>query len=254
MSKFDNRIGERKINTFGSEMVIVKYLDSNNVQVKFIDSDNYVLTTYDRFKKGSVKNVYDKSVFEVGFIGEGKYKVSENGKQTKQYLIWKSMLQRCYYKKLHDRCPTYKESSVYEEWHNFQNFAKWFDENYYTIDGERMELDKDILVKGNKTYSPDTCIFVPHRINTLFIKCDSSRGELPLGVCFDKVKKKYEVRCNDYPNKQKRIGRYSTPESAFFAYKAYKEQLIKQIANEYREKIPYNLYEVMMNYTIEIDD
>ena len=65
------------------------------------------------------------------------------------------------------------DCSVYEGWHNFQNFAKWYEDNYYEIEEEQMHLDKDILVKGNKVYSPDTCVFVPETINGLFVKSNA---------------------------------------------------------------------------------
>lgn len=42
-------------------------------------------------------------------------------------------------------------------------------------------LDKDILVAGNKIYSPETCLFVPNRINSLLIR-GVKTGPLPLGV------------------------------------------------------------------------
>jgi hypothetical protein len=100
-------------------------------------------------------------VYGVGFIGEGKFKSSLNGVRSKAHKTWTGMLERCYSEKCHARNPTYKECSVCDEWHNFQNFAKWFFKNY--IKG--FELDKDIKVKGNKIYSPDTCIFVSPKKN-----------------------------------------------------------------------------------------
>jgi hypothetical protein len=116
-----------------------------------------------------------------------------------------------------------------------------------------MELDKDILIKGNKIYSPDTCIFVPHEINMLFIKRNAKRGKYPIGVSYDKQKKKFEASCS-INNKQKRIGRFSTAEDAFNAYKIYKEGLIKQVATIYKAKIPYELYNALINYEVEITD
>ena len=80
------------------------------------------------------------------------------------------MLGRCYNEYNLKRRPTYKGCEVCDEWLNFQNFAEWFDNNYYTIDNEAVCLDKDILIKGNKTYSPEACVFVPITINSLFTK------------------------------------------------------------------------------------
>ena len=77
--------------------------------------------------------------------------------KDKCYKVWHSMMNRCYSKKYHSKFPTYQNCSVCNEWTYLSNFKRWFDENY--VDG--YVLDKDILVKGNKVYSPETCCFVP---------------------------------------------------------------------------------------------
>lgn len=202
------------------------------------------------------KNLYKKTAYGVGFIGEGNYKVSVKRVYTHQYIFWRTMLRRCYSSNFHNQSLTYKNCTVSSEWHNFQNFAKWFDENYYEIDGERMNLDKDILVKGNKVYSPDTCIFVPSIINNLFVKSDAARGMYPIGVSLSKesTKKPFRVLCSEGKRNQIYLGRFSTPEEGFRAYKVFKERVIKKFANEYKDKIPSRLYESMINYEVEITD
>jgi hypothetical protein len=235
-------------------MMIMEYNHCENILVKFIEHGNLVPATWQQFIRGAIKNVFDKTVYGVGYIGEGKYKVSINSKITPQYLIWKSMLMRCYNEKYQEKRPTYKYCEVTEEWHNFQNFATWYDENFYEIDGERMCLDKDILIRGNKRYSPENCVFVPECINNLFLKSEMKRGNLPLGVHFDKRASKYASKCSDGNKKDKHLGFHSTPNEAFQAYKVYKEQLIKQIADEYKNKIPSKLYEAMITYEVEITD
>ena len=169
----------------------------------------------------------------------------------KTYKTWQSLLQRCYDTKLHEKYPTYKNCTTCEEWHNFQNFAKWYDENYYEIDGEIMCLDKDILIKGNKVYSPETCIFVPRRINILFTKTDANRGNLPIGVTQKNDKYVITMRINKkfVSNKS-----YKTPQEAFKVYKYFKEKYIKEIADEYKDKIPVKLYNAMYKYKVEITD
>jgi hypothetical protein len=249
----DNRVGEINVNKHGSKMVIEKYNNARDMWVRFVDSGYLVNTRYEKFKSGGVKNVYDKTVLGIGFIGEGNYKVSENLVMTPQYMAWNSMISRCYSQSYQDKRPSYIGCSVANEWHNFQNFAKWYDENYYEIEGQRMNLDKDILQKGNKAYSPDTCVFVPSFINNLFIKSDHNRGEFPIGVSYSSKYKKYQVSCATN-GKSKLLGRFNTIEEAFFAYKTYKEELIKQIANEYKNQIPIELYNTLINYIVEIDD
>ncbi|AKQ08337.1 HNH endonuclease [Bacillus phage PBC2] len=253
MSKGEERLGEIRFNKFGSEMKIVEYNNAHDVWVEF-EHGNRVHTEYKHFKKGVVKNPYDKSVFNVGCLGEGLYKSKINYKYTPQYISWRNMMMRCYDKKFHEKQSSYSVCSVAEEWHNFQNFAKWYDENYYEIEGQSMHLDKDILVKGNNIYSPDKCVFVPRSINIIFTKREARRGELPIGVCFDKITEKYQALCNNGNGKQAYLGRFHTPEESFKAYKGYKEDLIMQVAEQYKSMIPQTLYDALISYKVEIND
>ena len=169
------------------------------------------------------------------------------------------MLRRCYDSKFHKNQPTYVNCFVCKEWLNFQNFADWYYENYYEIEGEVMCLDKDILIKGNKIYSPDTCMFVPKLINGLFTKHTKTRGDYPIGVSYNKRDKKFISQCCVYNRKErktksKNLGSYNTPEEAFKVYKEYKEKYIKEVADYYKDKIPKKLYDAMYKYEIEITD
>lgn len=249
-----SRLGEIHYNTFGSKMIVSEYINSMKVKVIFPKYNNWEsgYTTYSNIKKGNVKCPYEPRYCNVGYLGEG-YSMSVNGKHTGAYRSWRNMLERCYNPKTQSKYPAYKYCKVCEEWLNFQNFAEWYYENYYTITNERMHLDKDILVKGNKIYSPATCIFVPHRINSLFTKANNIRGEYPIGVDYSKVMGKFEAK---YSSKDKvvRLGYFDTPEEAFYQYKIFKEKYIKDIADEYKNKIPIELYEAMYNYKVEIND
>lgn len=254
-----DRIGEANINNFGSKMIIKEYRTSKDIDVYF-PQYNWVAksTRYDVFKNGNIKCPYERSVYSVGYIGEGRYKASENGRNTKCYDTWHSMLKRCYDPKYHKRRPTYRDCKASEEFHNFQNFAKWDEDNYYEIEGEIMHLDKDILIKHNKIYSPETCIYVPQIINSLFVKCDKSRGESVIGTCRDK-NGKYQVNCNLInpkigKSKGEYLGRYETEIEAFEVYKYHKEKNIKEVADYYKNQIPERLYEGLCIYEVEIND
>lgn len=197
----------------------------------------------------------DRTVFGVGFLGRGKYKPKEYGnKETSQYRCWKDMMRRCYDTKYISKNSTYKDCIVCEEWHNFQNFAKWYDDNYYEIDGQKMSLDKDIIKKGNKVYSPEFCVFVPQRINTLFIKSNSIRGNLPIGVTYHKGRYIARIRDGSKDRKLISLGSFDNEIDAFNSYRRAKEKLIKDVANIYKNKIPEKLYNAMINYCVEIND
>lgn len=195
----------------------------------------------------------NKKLHGVGYVGIGKYKSRVGKKFSRQYNIWQHMIRRGYSEKYHEKYPTYKDVTVCDEWLNFQNFAKWYDENYYEIGEERVELDKDILFKGNKIYSPNTCVFVPRAINSLFTKTNKLRGEYPLGVTSRKSSF-FATSMNQILKKKIHIGTYSTPELAFQAYKEYKESHIKEVADLYKDKIPKKLYDALYVYEVEITD
>ena len=246
-----NKVGMTINNKVGSTMRCIKYRGCNDIDVYFPEY-NWTAehVQYSKFKQGSIKCPYEPRVCGVGYLGEGIYEPSENGIQTNAYKTWYRMFRRCYDTKYHEKEPSYIDCEVCEEWHNFQNFAEWYEQNYYEIPGEQMALDKDILVKGNKIYSPQTCIFVSKNINTIFTKRESKRGLYPIGVCYNKRVGKYESLCNIRKSHQKHIGYYSTPEEAFQAYKECKENYIKQVADQYIDLIPLELYQAMINYEV----
>lgn len=167
--KIIDRTGEEKLNDQGVKMRILKYNNANEIIVQF-NSGYITKSKYVNFTEGIIKDLYCKAVYNHGYIGEGDYKATVDGKNTKMYAVWSSMLQRCYDKDVKHNLDSYSNCTVCEQWLNFQNFAKWFDNNYYEIEGQKMQLDKDILYKGNKIYSPDTCMFVPQEINLMFRK------------------------------------------------------------------------------------
>ena len=255
MSK-EERLGESKMMNCGEIAFIVNCACYNDITVQFKTTGELVKTRYSHFKNGFVKSRFTPSVYGIGIIGNEKSR-DENGEIIKSYSVWKDMLMRCYYEKYQKKYPTYKDCYVCPEWLNYSNFKKWFNDNYYEIDGEQMALDKDILMKGNKAYSPNTCVFVPQNINKLFIKRNKARGKYPIGVYFNKDANKFIAQCNTFYNgkrQYKSLGSYNTIEDAFKVYKQFKEADIKQMADYYKEKIPNKLYEAMYNYKVEITD
>ena len=191
-------------------------------------------------KYGGRKPIYGVGVFD------SLRPISGN----KPYKLWSGMIERCYSERWHKKRPTYSNCSVCKEWLLFSNFEKWFNDptNGYIMG---YQLDKDILVKGNKVYSPETCCFVPSEINNLFTKRDKSRGNLPIGVSFDKESKKYRVTGQEMPHKK-----FDTKIEAFNFYKEHKEQRIKKIAENFYKKglITRKVYNSLLNYKVEIND
>lgn len=190
-----------------------------------------------------------------GIIGVGKMDVVINKKdkiENKEYCLWKNLICRVYDKNKRKEYSTYKECSICDEWLTFSFFRKWVRDpkNGYYIG---CNLDKDILVKGNKVYSPDTCCFVPKEINMLFTKRQNHRGKYPIGVTV--VKNSYISSLSTFYGR-KHLGCYKSPLDAFNAYKNAKERYIKKIAKQYFQegKITKRVYDALMQYEVEITD
>ena len=168
------------------------------------------------------------------------------------------MLERCYSSKYKNTRPTYKNVTCCNEWLLYENFYEWLhnQENFDKwLNGDRWAIDKDILVKGNKVYSPNTCCLVPQNVNVLFVKSNAVRGNLPIGVI--RLKNGFRAQCkNPFTNKVQSIGIYQTFEQSFNAYKIYKENIIQQVAeNEYlKGNITKKCYEAMIIYNVNIND
>lgn len=253
-----NRTGYEGYNNFGSKMIITKYNNNRDVDVYFPEYDwTFKHAQYNSFKNGNIKCPYEPRYYGRGYLGEGKYRICENGKEKNEYVIWHHMLKRCYDSKYQEKYPTYKGCKIEDYWLNFQHMGEWIDDNYYDIPGERICLDKDILCKRNKVYSRETCIFVPNRINTLFTKKDNGRGKCPIGVRKTPYGN-YRAQCNNKNGKSINLGAYSTKEEAFQVYKQHKEKVIKEVIDSYEGRIPEPFYsrlrEAMYNYEVEIDD
>lgn len=250
----ETKVGEEKYTKFGTLAKIIEYKNYCNIIIEFQDKYRVKIHTgYRNWERNEFKNPYDKSVLGVACIGLAKG--SENGKIKKSYKVWYAMLNRCYNEKFHKIEESYKNCSVCDEWLCYENFEKWFNNNYYEIDNEKMHLDKDILVKRNKIYSPETCVFVPHVINGLFVKSDKARGDLPIGVSYNRNRNNYIAQCSKITKgKNRKLGYFKNPDKAFKAYKKDKEKYIKEIANEYKGRIPESLYIALINYKVEKGD
>ena len=251
------RLGEERLNNQGCTMKIIEYINSNNIIIEFQDDYKIkIKTSYSEFLIGAIKNPYYPSVYGVGILGD-KYKSHIDKKELKEYRAWKHMLRRCFDEKYKIKRPTYEDVYCCDEWLYYYVFYEWLhkQENFDSwLINDGWALDKDVLVKGNKLYSPDTCCLIPTNINSLFTKRDSVRGDLPIGV--SKSHNKFRFRCSNPITKQRHDMTFNTLEEAFKTYKQYKENIIKQVAQEEFDKgnITQKCYEAMIRYEVEITD
>lgn len=147
----------------------------NRYRIMFKDGNLYDVYSSNITGK-EVKNYYERSVYNVGFVGRGKHKASIkiNGQMvhTPEYNLWNGMLRRCYSEELLHKRPTYRGCTVDKRWHNFQNFCEDLPNIQGYIEWKKNKkkhayaLDKDIKIPGNKTYSKDTCLLVTIAENT----------------------------------------------------------------------------------------
>jgi len=251
--KNKNRLEEKFVTKEGYKIEITEKSLNSLYTIRFL-IDGYIVKNllYNKIKTGTIPYPKHKTVFGIGYIGVGKYTTSLNNKPNKVYQTWYSIMRRSYSKIFKEKNKSYHNVIVCDEWHNFQNFAQWFEENYNTSYMQNWELDKDILVKGNKVYSPSTCCFVPQEINKVFTLRQSCRGKLPLGVRKQSNGKfKAVISLN---NTSKSLGVFNTELEAFLKYKKTKENYIIFLRDKYKNFLNKEVFNALINYKIEIND
>ncbi len=224
---------------------VIEYNGCKEVSIEFLKTGTIKTVHARSLKTGSVSDPNNPTVVGIGYIGQGKYKTRENKKQTKANAVWCGMLDRCYGNRP-DKAPSYKNVTVCEDWHNYQKYAEWYDKNI--PDG--FDVDKDLLCAGReyKIYSPETCVGLPAEINRKLITDQDIEKDLPLGVKFNKNRKN-----SPYPVfvGEKYIRSFSCPDLAHEAYCVAKNETIHNLAQEYKEKLPQETYEILLKYNVK---
>ncbi len=182
-------------------------------------------------------------------INDANYKVNSGGSGARVhcpfYAKWQSMLNRCYQKNRNIVHLAYVDCEVCDEWLLFSNFKRWMEKQ----DWKDKELDKDILIQGNKIYSPKTRLFVPKKVNLLLNNHLSARGDCPQGVHFDKAYKKYIAQCTA-DGARVYLGRHDTASEASKVYRDFKYGVIKDVAMSQPEPIR----SALLNYKIPTNE
>ena len=231
---------------------ILKYNGSKDVVIQFLKTGFETIVQLGNIKSGKVKDPYTPSVYGVGVSGT-KYLISEGDVLTKEYTLWVGMLQRCYSDTSKKKNPTYIDCEVSDKFKSYEYFYEWCNEQIsFGVDG--FELDKDLLVKGNKVYSEDSCIFIPKDINLLLTKCEASRGKHLIGVSWSNTNNAFVAMVRKNKGKSEYLGHFKTELEAFNAYKKAKENYLKEQANKYKSQIDLRAYNALMNYEVNIND
>jgi hypothetical protein len=252
------REGQQGKNTKGEEVKIIKYNNAYDILVQFQDSYKAIISSsYNNFLKGYLRNPYEIIAGNHGFIGEGIYKRSYNingiNLVYKDFQTWYNMHTRS--ENYSGLKPEYADVKVCEEWFNFQNFAKWYHDNYYEVEGDIMNLDKDVLQPNSRIYSPDTCCFLPRRLNEIFHNMNKIRSNgLPIGIETAKRKNSndgYRVKVTyvDENNNRKYVRKtFNLLEDAKSFYSKFKQEDTRRIIKAYKNIIPERIYIALYNY------
>lgn len=217
-------------NKLGLTFRVVNYKNAHNVEVEFLVTGSRKIAAKKEIIRGEVKDDLHPHINGVGFIGQGSY-----SSRHPAYKCWKSMLQRCYSQEELERKPTYKNKSVCPEWHNFQNFASWFEINCR----EGWELDKDLLVKGNTEYGPTTCCFVPTEVNSALIKFG--------GVYVDK-RGYYIAQCRKGIDSKRFVRSFNSEAEANTAYLKEKHNHLLSLCEKYETEFSLELKQSLMEW------
>lgn len=238
--------GEVFENNKGSIFIVDDYINSSCVDIRF-NSGYTTRTSRRNILSGNVKDKLYPSVYGVGFIGVGVSLTKGNpqDKVSRAYKKWSGMLKRCYDTHSKNTDRSYIDCYVAEEWHNFQNFYEWYESkvNEYRFD---WELDKDLLIKGNKVYSENTCTLLPKLINTTLTKNDACRSREGIGAT---------IRASGrYRSSSLKATTFTSKEQAFQEYKNCKEGRLSLLAVEFKSNLEPEAFRCLTNYKVEEGD
>ena len=245
-------IGKEFETSHGGICKIISLTNRKNILVRFYNGYETVCN-YPNLLKGIVANPLHPKLYGVGFFGVGDYSAKINAEIHPYYDAWRGALRRSYDEKWHVKCPNYIGCQVDSRWHNYQHFCKWVETQVFF---KGYKLDKDLLVKDNKIYGPDTCVFLPNELNCIIASHHTKREGVPNGV--------YMIRNPKFRNKPwvanmsrrgeegtpdfKCIGYFATPEEASIAYVSEKERYVRERANFWRDRISLKAYEALLKW------
>jgi hypothetical protein len=247
------RVGHKITTQQGYEITITEVHTTRRCNIKF--ENGFELIDVDRttFENHNVKYPFHPTVHGKGYLGVGKYNSTAThiGGVTRErelhpaYRVWQGMLGRCYCPKVHKRQPNFRNLTVCDKWLNYQEFARWFEDNY--VFG--FDFSQNILKPNSRIFSPETCCFVPNEIrNTLKFLHEKKNNNLPIGVSENNFFK-YKARYRSV-SRHEILGSFDTPEEAFLEYKKTKENHIKDMAEKWKPELKPNTYDALMNFEI----
>lgn len=234
-----------KFNTRNHGIVtVLDYIDCRSVLIKFENSGAIKTVRADHLRCGNIKDQTQPTVYGVGVVGKN-FDKGESHSLT--YNTWNGMLQRCYDPKLKQRRKTYEGCFVDTVFLDYEYFKEWCNKQI-GFNKKGFALDKDILIKGNKLYSEDTCCFVPTEINSMIAGL-SSKGDKVTGI-YQNCKNGNWYLNTDYQNGHKKRGVFSDLKEAELEYLKLKTENIKSVAEKWKSQIDIRVYNALINWEV----
>lgn len=181
--------------------------------------------------------VYKRTYQGIGYFGTDNVDHSSDS-----YIRWMNMIQRCYSERVHQLKPYYKDKNMCTEWHNYQNYKIWYDAHY--VPGIKVDLDKDLLCKESNMYSPETCVFITHFLNTVF----EDRG-IKSNISIDGDK--YTVSMSIL-NKRIPLGKFDSKKEAQTGLIKGKINYVNELAEKCKGSVPDYVYDAMKNWKFKV--
>ena len=245
-------VGKVFKSTSSGDFKILKYNDRANVEIQFLNTGFKTVARLNHIRNGKVKDPHAPSVCGVGVLGT-RYPITADGVKTKEYNLWCSMLTRCYSDIFKKKRQTYEGCEASENFKSYEYFYEWCHKQV-GFNNKGWQMDKDLLVKGNKVYGENTCVFIPSEINSLLINCTASRGKHLIGVYWSKTANAFVAQISKNKGKREHLGYFKTEMEAFNAYKEAKESFVKEQATKWKGQIDERAYLALINYEVHIDD
>lgn len=227
----------------GCQYKVIEYVGNCRYLIEFQDEFKHrMVARGGRMQEGKIANPYFRGFNGQGYIGVGKY--NSNLIANPAYSKWMSIWRRIGQIDKPD-FATYVDCKMDVRWESLQDFSEFYHSCPYRQDG--WELDKDLIVPGNRIYGPDTAAYVPVEINA-FIKTRKRKAHLPMGVNVNRAFFSAAIRID---GKETYLGNFVTPEEAYVAYKEAKEKEASRLADKYDGLVDPRVIEALRNFKVD---
>lgn len=202
----------------GGDIKIVTYIDAHNVTIQFLEGGEHRKVGIYEVRRGILKNNFKPSVAGIGFLGG-------DITNKKAHTNWISLL------------TTYSKIRYIDiEWYNFQNFAKWFENNYNPIKMQDWVLCTSSTIENNKHIDSNNCFYLPLELSNQLKK---SKG--------------YSIRKDGAISAKflgKHLGYFKNKEEAEEKYIEVKIKYIVELAIKYRDNLTLHAFNTLSNLKI----